>query len=415
MTAIKDDNETEPVMIDNSAETVTGSPKKKKRLRFWVILVGIVIVLVGGAAGGYFGYLKGISLRVAAQNDQVVFEATQQFQQGIVDLQAGRYDVARTRFEYVISIDPSFPGVEEKLTEVMMAQSIVDTPTPEPSPTAIPTADTRNEDQLFSQIQQDMTGQNWQDAVTTIERLRDVDLQYRAVDVDGMYYIALRNLGVQKILTDGELEVGIYYLTESEEFAPLDVDAVNYRNWARMYISAASFWDVDWAKVVSAFGQIYQSLPGLHDSSNMTATERFRQASIGYGDQLFDEKKYCDAAQQYQNSLNIGADSHAQQALSQSTDYCNNPPGSQNNNTQPTATPTLETPVGPTEGAPTGEAPTNTPQAPTEAPTNTPVPPTYTPAPTTPPEPTATTGSDSGTGDTGGTPVGLAPWSGSVG
>lgn len=81
----------------------------------------------------------------------------------------------------------------------------------------------------------------WGQAVEAIQRLRDKNVNYRSVDVDGMYYIALRFLGIENV-SRGQLEVGIYNLTLAERFAPLDVEAQNYRNWARMYLSAASFW-----------------------------------------------------------------------------------------------------------------------------------------------------------------------------
>jgi tetratricopeptide (TPR) repeat protein len=38
-----------------------------------------------------------------------------QFELGVADMDAGRYEMARKRFEYVIEINPNFPGIEEKL------------------------------------------------------------------------------------------------------------------------------------------------------------------------------------------------------------------------------------------------------------------------------------------------------------
>jgi hypothetical protein len=69
-----------------------------------------------------------------------------------------------------------------------------------------------------------------------------------------MYYIALRYRGVQKIIYEGNLEGGMYDLSLTESFGPLDHEANGFRNWARMYVSGASFWEIDWERVLSFFG-----------------------------------------------------------------------------------------------------------------------------------------------------------------
>jgi len=181
-----------------------------------------------------------------------------------------------------------------------------------------------------------------------------------------MYYLALRFYGVENILNHGQLEAGIYYLTLSERFAPLDVDAMNFRSWARNYIAAASFWGVDWEKVVSYFAEIYPALPNLRDASGMTATERFRIGSIKYGDYLMTQEQYCDAQIHYQNALNIYNDPVVQPTATAAAEWCANPPGVEEpemSSPTPTLTPTPtgEIPVAPTDGT----FPTETP-APTQ-------------------------------------------------
>lgn len=331
------ENNEETAPIRTPPELPQKLPEKKRR-RWWLIPLCILIILVGGGVGVYFGNRAGLRDRIDAQNQQKVQVAATQFELGVADLAAGNYETARKRFEYVISLDPGFPGVADKLAESMIRLSQSLTPTPEPTPTLEPTPDLRNVEQLFNEIQQNLVEQNWGQAIFDIEKLRDLKLDYRAVDVDGMYYIALRFFGVENILSLGQLEVGIYYLTLSERFAPLDIEAVNYRNWARQYIAAASFWGVDWARVVDYFAQIYPALPNLHDASGMTATERFRIASIKYGDFLMLKEQYCDAQIQYQNALNLYNDPAVQPTAMAAADWCANPPGQEVTATQ---TPTL--------------------------------------------------------------------------
>lgn len=363
MTMTENNEDTGPVTA--SPEQIQSEPDKKVN-RWWLVLGCLVILLIGTGAGTFFGYRAGIRDRIQAQNDQKVMAATGQFTLGVADLEAGRFDMARKRFEYVISIDPGFPGAGDKLAEAMFRQAQALTPTPAPEPTAEPTPDLRNEEQVFSQIQQDLASQNWSAAITNIEALRNLNLEYRAIDVDGMYYIALRFYGIENILNQGQLEVGIYNLTLSERFAPLDQDAKSYRTWARMYIAAATFWGIDWEKVVTYFAEIYPALPNLRDSSGMTATERFRLASIKYGDQLMTLELYCDAQLQYQNALNLLNDSVVFESANKAMEYCANPPGQ-----EPTAGPTFTPTLTPTPG---GESTTPPPQP--DVPTETPTPPT---------------------------------------
>src|SRR5574340_50539 len=321
---------------------VEGSPRKKKG-RLKIYLLGLLIVLVGAGLGALVGYRVGLALRMQAEQDQKVMVATQQYQLGLLDMEAGRFETAKKRFEAVINIDPNFPGAADQLTKAMLEVSLALTPTPAPTPTVAPTPDLRGEEEMFANIQTAMAGQDWVGAITHIEALRTLNLDYRAVDVDGMYYISLRYLGVQKILNEGELEVGMYDLTLAERFAPLDVEANNYRDWARQYIAAASFWKIDWPRVIEYFAQIYPALPNLRDSSGMTATERYREALVGYGDQLMMETKYCEAQTQYEAALQFSSPPDLQSKATSATEMCSNssqteappPPAG-----TPTATPT---------------------------------------------------------------------------
>lgn len=335
---------------------VTSKPRK---IRLWFLILGALgVILISGLLGGWLGYQASLRDRLAEEENQKAIVAATQYQLGLADLAAGRYDTARKRFEFVLALKPDFPGAMESLAQAMMGLTLQQTPTVTPSPTAQPTPDTRKEEELFAQIQRALLNQDWQLAIDTIEVLRKLNLTYRAVDVDGMYYLALRNLGVKNILEQGLLEVGIYNLTLAERFAPLDVDAQNYRIWARQYLSAASFWGVDWKRVVNYFAQIYPALPNLRDGSGMTATQRFRIASIKYADQLAAQGQYCEAQIHYENALSIAPDPQVQPTLEAVREWCANPPGSQ---------------VTPTETSTPGSGMTPTPSD-TPSPSETPTP-----------------------------------------
>ncbi|MCC6147615.1 MAG: hypothetical protein IT308_08625 [Anaerolineaceae bacterium] len=302
--------DTSPVKTQAITPVVEGPhpPELPGKPRRWLwILGGLVLMFVLGGLGAFLGYQVAIQARLARQSDQVALLTTTQYQLGLQDLEAKRLNVARQRFEYVIEIDPNFPGAQEKLTEVMLAIAMVATPTQVMTPTVAvtPTPDLRGAEELFNTAQQYLREKNWAATFDTLEALRTEDPTYRTMEVDGMYYIVLRYRGVDKILLDGNLEGGMYDLALTERFGPLDKEADSYRTWARLYLTGASFWGIDWQRVVEAFMQIYPSLPNLRDGSGYTAAERFRIASIHYGDQLAAAEDYCGARDQYLNALSI--------------------------------------------------------------------------------------------------------------
>ncbi len=304
-------------------------------------------------------------------------------------MQARRFDLARQRFEYVISIDPNFPGVTDKLADVLLAMVSTATPTLAPTPTVTPTPDLRGREELFVQAQAALLAGDWTTSIDTLLTLRKRDPSYMTVQVDDMLFVALRARGIDKIAKLADLEGGTYDLALAERFGPLDVEASNWRSWAELYTRGASFWDVDWAQAVSYFEQLNQMAPGLSDSSHLTSSQRYRLALIGYGDWFAKQSKWCDARDQYQKAATLGNNPGLEPTATFASQQCEQPPtpegGGSGNNPQATSTPTLTVVPGTSPTTPAQGTPTNT----TVPDTSTPEPATPT---NTPPTPTATSG-----------------------
>ena len=350
-----------------------GKPEKKGRKpgwRSWTLL-GVLALILIAATSAFLGYRSGINQRTSAEASQVSQKVEEQYQLGLQDMDAGRYDVARQRFEYVIQFRPDYPGVTEKLADVILKLNATATPTTVPTPTVTPTPDTRNVDELFNQAQQSLANEDWNTTIDTLQALRKADPNYRPVWVDDMLYVSLRNRGTDKILKTADLEGGIYDLSLAERFGPLDADAKSYQTWASLYITGASFWDIDWSQAVYYFAQVAPALPNLRDGSGWTAAERYRLALIGYGGYLADNKDWCNAADQYRLALSMGDDAKVQETLNYVNDKCNPPaPEKPQPTAESTQPPPAENPP-PTEVAPTQAPPTEAPPTqapPTEAP-----------------------------------------------
>ena len=113
---------------------------------------------------------------------------------------------------------------------------------------ATPTPNLAPVEELFTQALAALDRQHWTTAIDTLIGLRAKNATFRAVEVDGMFYNAFRNRGVQRIGEQGLLEEGIYDMSRAERFGPLDRDAGNWRSWAELYLEADSYMGLNWAR-----------------------------------------------------------------------------------------------------------------------------------------------------------------------
>jgi len=328
------------------------------------LLILLFLVVLGALCGGGTGILA----RQHAEATQVARSLDEQFTLSQEDVAEGRYEIARQRLEYILGEAPNYPGAQAMLADVIVKQQISPTPSDTPTPSITPTPDLGQADALFAQVEDHLAASDWDAALSTLDKLRVAAPTYKAAVVDGMYYISLRNRGVDKMLKQNNLEGGIKDLGLAERFGPLDGLASGYRTFAETYVRGASFWDTDWQKAVFYFGQVAPYLPYLSDSSGFTAQERYRLALIGWGTSLFDKQKWCEAEDFLTEALQLGDDAKARRLRNDARDKCHPP-----TTAGPTDTPTLEGGGTPPPTEPPTETPTEPPtETPTEPPTPTP-------------------------------------------
>jgi hypothetical protein len=338
---------TQPHQPFKTDDTQPLKPIKPSRWRS--ILIGIVGFLLLVGLGGFGGYSSGIGVRTSAEDSILSQQLSEQYTLAIVDIESGRFEVAKQRLEFIISRNPSYAGAQQRLTEVLVMSSM---PTPTIAPTLTATPDFSGAENAFARAQQLIQAQDWPGALTALDTIRKLDATYKTAQVDGMYYFALRNQGHDLITKQGNLEGGIYYLTLAERFGPLDNTAVGLRDGARAYITGASFWELDWPQAISYFEQVGAGWPSMWDGS-MTASQRYFIALTSYGNELFASQDYCDAYDVFLSASALGAlDGTSANNSAKAYAQCN--PATE---VVPTAT---------TETAPVAT------EAPTEAPTVTP-------------------------------------------
>ena len=386
-------------------------PSRRWLISLLWILAATILVTFTVSGGALAGYQSGSQARRATQADLGTLSLQEQVDLGSQDLAEGRFDLARQRFEYVLAQDPGFPAAADGLAQAMAILYATATPTPIlPTPTTAPTPtpDLRPVQDLFSQAQARLASSDWSGAIDTLTNLRKADPGYQTARVDGMLYLALRIRGVDKILSQNDLEGGTYDLALAERFGPLDGEAEKVRSWARLYIYGSSFWEAYPEQAVYYFSQVAAVAPYLRDASGWTARDRYWASLIQLGDQLAKSNDWCKAQVQYELALSMQATVSLQAKAADAAQGCAPPTPIPSATAPLTPTPTItETPIPEISPSPTSTfvppspvetstptstlpAPTFTPTspAPTEVSTPSPIP----PAPTTAVPPSGTPG-----------------------
>ena len=301
----------------NTQQPQNNNKKQKKKgsgsIVGWIFL-GIVLMFALAIGGGFIGYNTAINARQSEYKRKSMMAAAEQYAMAISDIEKGNYSNAKTRLDYVIEVDRNYPGAMDTYQQVMLALYPTASPTPmiTATPMPTPTQDTRGEEEMFQNIQQLIYAQNWESAISVINALRNKNINYRGLEVDGMYYIALRNYGIYQI-NSGYLEQGIYNITLAEALGPIDKDADSMRNAARSYLSGAGFWEINWSKALEYYSNAAQVLPNMYDRATMyTANQRYALASFNVANEYVAREDFCGAIPFYEQGMPIAGDENIQ-------------------------------------------------------------------------------------------------------
>lgn len=258
-------------------------------------LFAVMVLYIGGATG----YQRGLLDRTEAESTADAQSLLEQFNLGVEDLTAGRYDLARQRAEYILSQDPNH---EAAIGLLDLALQALNRPTLTPTSAVTPTVTTPTATPDLSSIENTFTEASaaidrgeWDTALHLLIRLRAENPEYQSTEVDNLMFIGLRNRGLERILS-GFLEQGIYDLSLAERFQALDNQALSWRRSAEFYLFANSFIGLDWS-------QAYQWFSQLCGAAIWDSCYKFAISAHGYGDNLVATEDPCGALIPYDESL----------------------------------------------------------------------------------------------------------------
>lgn len=285
-------SQTQPEVFHDPDSTQQHSPvaPSRSRRRLWIALAIYLAALLG--VGG-LAFVQGRRASQSEQAGELQQSLKEQFDLGVQDLEAGHYEVARQRFEAIARYDPGFPGIEDLLVETYLN---LDVPTTTPTPEATSTPDPSPPSELFAHAQEAYAAGDWTTVINKLLTLRSKDATYRAVEADGLMYLALRNRGMDRI-SQGLMEEGLYDLSLAEQFGPLDRDALFRRNLAEQYLLANTYIGLNWARAAELFQ------PLCAQGATIDSCPKYADAAWQYGDLLLAADDPCGAKDYFEGSL----------------------------------------------------------------------------------------------------------------
>jgi hypothetical protein len=299
---------------------------------WWVILFPVFLAIVLGVAA-ITGYRSGLAQRETDTEEQESLALLDQFNLGVEDLTAGRYDLAKQRAEYILSVDP---GNEAAIGLLDLALKALNQPTLTPTPLITPTKITPTATPDLSTVEShyeaaaEAVGRgDWTSALNLLIDLRAEHPEYRTEEVNQLIFTSLRNRGFENIL-QGKQEQGIYDLSLAERFVPLDNQAASWRRSAEFYLFANSYIGLDWF-------QAYRWFSDLCGAAIWDSCYKFALSARSYGDLLVATQDSCNALLPYEQSLITLFDSNLVTTATEAANLCLTATAA-----TPTETPTLE-------------------------------------------------------------------------
>ncbi len=298
--------ESMPPSITQPSTPLPRSTSTARRVSSTTLLIivfacGLLALITASAVGGV-----AVGLRDREGDRQA--QADKYFQEGVSNLGAGKLQLAKADFEYVLKIAPGYPGASEQLAQVQEQLTV------KPTPTFAAIVSVTQ--QLFDAGQTAYQAKNWKTAIDVLSQMRSIDPTYQRQAVDDMIYNAATTYGLE-LFKDDRLEEGITYLEQAAYIRPLPADAAQQVQYARMYITARDYWNADWEEAIKQFQALYQVAPNYRDTFT-----RLVDAYLQFADERMRAGDPCAAQTQYEEASKLSPNATLQVKLDKAKQDC---------------------------------------------------------------------------------------------
>jgi tetratricopeptide (TPR) repeat protein len=276
------------------------SPTRHRIRWIWVIPAALLLVVILGGAAGFF---SGQALHSQRQQALTQARDTEQFNLAMDDMQAGRFQMAIARLESVLQNEPDFPGAAEKRQEALAAINATPTPLPTETPVPSPTPDVSKAEQLLNQAKQQFTDKDFPGMIKTLLTLKVDAPGFQTVRVDGLLWVGLRSNGVHLIKDTNRLTEGLYFLDLASNYAPLDKEASDYADFARIFLDLYQEAYYYRTKDIEISMKDFEQVVGMRRYYRDNLVKDYVDILIQNGDALMRDGRSCGAVEYYDKAV----------------------------------------------------------------------------------------------------------------
>lgn len=326
-----------------------------RTLRIFVfILIGIALLLLFYAGVALIAFRSGQDERVRLAEQQLEGEVQQQIALAQRDVATGNTILAARRVDWLRANtrnDSQVATLEAALATLTPSQPVASLPrataspdglstgnTPTPLPNVTPSATAADAEPRLRQANALLGQENWEEA---IERLVALQLDYPSFErerTDQMLFDAYVGAGFE-YTSGNRVSLGISYFEQARELGPLPDAASAQLYFAERYLTALSFYGVNWQITVDNLQEICTLAPNFQ-----SACQKLYDAYIDWGDQLVELGEYCPAVEPYQSAVPLDLTDIASNRLADARAGCSRAtvPLPPTNTPEPTWTPTAD-------------------------------------------------------------------------
>lgn len=285
------------------------SNESERQPRLAVRLVGLALITFSVFVATYmvvtyFALQSGQSLRVEQEARNRQEQIGRQLELARENRAEGSDNLALTRVEYVLGLDPGNAdalALREELTRA--------TPEPTAAPAQPTTEVTSGENTAaapddsealpeLQAIRRLVLAERWNEVLPALLAFQRKYPGHERAETDRMLYDTYIALGLKNINSD-KIELGLNYFSQAERLGNLPQEALDYRVWADLYFQAVAYSGVNWEISSGYWRDLCAAAPFFKDACN-----RLDVALEGFGDQLAFQMEWCPAVTVYQEAWN---------------------------------------------------------------------------------------------------------------
>lgn len=277
--------------------------------------IGVVIVLLAGAAGWTSGQRMAQDHATATQNAEI----NDQLARIPGDIASGNTVLLDARIRFLETLTPGVPGVADLMqTATALYLSNQPTATPEiiatftaeaPTPTTepeiiIPQAaggSTFDLNAMLQQARAAVSTAQYMEAIDLLDAIVAVDSNFERTEVRALMLQALSTQALRLFRSGTSLAEAIVLTDRAKEFGLAGDSELHFEQYvAALYLTAKSAIGTNYPVAIRALQEVYNTAPNYLDVRQLL----FDQI-VAYGDAWASQGEFCPAASQYQNALTI--------------------------------------------------------------------------------------------------------------